>query len=107
MCNKDLIHSIFLKSLCNCSVLAICNPGCLNGGECVAPNVCACRRGYVGPSCELDLDECALDMDQCSRRAECVNMPGWYYCRCRKGYHSYRHDTNLGLLCQGKNNIQH
>jgi hypothetical protein len=25
---------------------------CLNGGQCVAPNTCSCRKGYFGQSCE-------------------------------------------------------
>ncbi|XP_063420684.1 epidermal growth factor-like protein 7 [Mytilus trossulus] len=34
----------------NCNV-AICNPDCLNGGTCTAPNVCSCRDGYLGQIC--------------------------------------------------------
>ena len=29
-----------------------CEPWCLNGGSCVAPNVCSCRPGYIGTECE-------------------------------------------------------
>ncbi|XP_026288401.1 protein kinase C-binding protein NELL1-like isoform X2 [Frankliniella occidentalis] len=65
----------------------VCNQTCLNGGSCVAPGTCQCRRGYEGASCELDLDECAEGRHRCpSSAAHCVNMPGWYYCRCRPGF---------------------
>jgi len=41
----------------------------------------------MGESCELDLDECASGTHRCPPdAARCVNMPGWYYCRCRAGY---------------------
>ena len=23
----------------------------MNGGECIAPNVCECGQGYLGPTC--------------------------------------------------------
>ncbi|KAE8753166.1 hypothetical protein FOCC_FOCC000089, partial [Frankliniella occidentalis] len=69
------------------SCRAVCNQTCLNGGSCVAPGTCQCRRGYEGASCELDLDECAEGRHRCpSSAAHCVNMPGWYYCRCRPGF---------------------
>ncbi|XP_034247207.1 protein kinase C-binding protein NELL1-like [Thrips palmi] len=65
----------------------VCNQTCLNGGTCASPGQCACRRGYEGASCELDQDECAAGTHRCpAGAAHCVNMPGWYYCRCRPGY---------------------
>lgn len=84
------------------SVSAICNQTCLNGGECVAPGQCQCRRGYMGSSCELDLDECTSDVHNCHESSQCVNMPGWYYCRCRPGFRSLpNHYSALGAICQG------
>uniref|UniRef100_A0A182NQ32 Protein kinase C-binding protein NELL2 n=1 Tax=Anopheles dirus TaxID=7168 RepID=A0A182NQ32_9DIPT len=55
----------------------VCNQTCLNGGECRSPNVCTCRTGYVGDSCEKDLDECATGVHRCKDTTDCVNMPGW------------------------------
>nr|XP_050857702.1 protein kinase C-binding protein NELL1-like isoform X4 [Vespula vulgaris] len=77
----------------------ICNQTCQNGGECVAPGRCSCRRGYIGNSCELDLDECASDLHRCHRSSSCFNMPGWYYCRCKPGYRSALHDSTQGTQC--------
>lgn len=78
---------------------AVCNQTCQNGGECVAPGRCSCRRGYIGNSCELDLDECASDLHRCHQSSTCFNMPGWYYCRCKPGYRSALHDSTQGTQC--------
>ncbi|XP_076396460.1 protein kinase C-binding protein NELL1 isoform X5 [Megachile rotundata] len=77
----------------------VCNQTCQNGGECVAPGRCSCRRGYIGNSCELDLDECASDLHRCHQSSTCFNMPGWYYCRCKPGYRSALHDSTQGTQC--------
>ena len=36
----------------NISYLAICRPGCQNGGTCVRPNGCSCATGYTGTLCQ-------------------------------------------------------
>ncbi|PSN32075.1 Protein kinase C-binding protein NELL1 [Blattella germanica] len=87
--------------VCGCVIVAaVCNQTCLNGGECLSPGNCTCRKGYVGPSCELDLDECASNLHRCHKNSVCVNMPGWYYCRCKPGYRSILHDSSHGPICQ-------
>uniref|UniRef100_T1J5F5 Protein kinase C-binding protein NELL2 n=1 Tax=Strigamia maritima TaxID=126957 RepID=T1J5F5_STRMM len=78
----------------------VCNRRCVNGGRCVAPATCACRRGYMGMSCEIDIDECALGIHQCHPKSVCVNMAGWYQCECRDGYQSVANDNSFGLYCQ-------
>lgn len=55
----------------------VCDPHCLNGGECVSPNKCECRGGYEGASCEKDLDECKTNNHGCTNTSVCINMPGW------------------------------
>lgn len=83
-------------------VSAICQQSCLNGGECVQPDVCQCRQGYKGTNCELDLDECASGLHSCLHDSVCVNMPGWYYCRCKPGYRTtILNDNLLTTTCQG------
>ena len=69
-------------------ILAVCNQTCLHGGQCSKPNECTCRMGFIGSSCEQDLDECAAGLHSCKNSSECVNMPGWYYCKCKPGYRS-------------------
>ncbi|XP_075212261.1 protein kinase C-binding protein NELL2-like isoform X2 [Lycorma delicatula] len=83
----------------NCT--PICRQPCLNGGECVQPDVCQCRQGYRGTNCELDLDECETGLHSCLHDSVCVNMPGWYYCRCKPGYRTtIVNDNLLTTACQ-------
>ncbi|XP_066585384.1 protein kinase C-binding protein NELL1-like isoform X2 [Prorops nasuta] len=77
----------------------ICKQTCQNGGVCVSPGRCSCRRGYIGNSCELDLDECASELHRCDESSTCFNMPGWYYCRCKPGYRSALHESTQGTQC--------
>ncbi|KAK9708476.1 von Willebrand factor type C domain [Popillia japonica] len=78
----------------------VCNQTCLNGGTCIKPGKCLCRSGYTGRSCEKDLDECATNLHRCSESSVCVNMVGWYYCKCKPGYESPVENNKLGNLCQ-------
>ena len=69
----------------------------------MSPGTCSCRRGYVGASCEQDLDECAAGRHRCpASAAHCVNMPGWYYCRCRPGFRTAFKDAEEGAVCMGE-----
>ncbi|KAK3098531.1 hypothetical protein FSP39_020373 [Pinctada imbricata] len=78
----------------------MCTGVCLNGGKCVAPNVCECRHGYIGLNCELaDIDECAIGISACHGNSVCINTPGWYRCDCIEGYHSNWPDNHYGSLC--------
>ncbi|XP_043204640.1 protein kinase C-binding protein NELL1-like isoform X1 [Amphibalanus amphitrite] len=77
----------------------ICSQPCENGGRCVAPDNCSCRRGFGGPSCEADIDECSVGLHQCHPHSECVNMPGWYHCQCRDGYRADPDYSTLGTTC--------
>ncbi|XP_070813650.1 protein kinase C-binding protein NELL1 [Pituophis catenifer annectens] len=66
---------------------AFCEEGCRYGGTCVAPNTCACPSGFTGSHCEKDIDECAEGIIECHNHSRCVNLPGWYHCECRSGFH--------------------
>ena len=78
-----------------CFFLAVCPQGCINGGRCVSPGVCECRKGFVGTSCQEDIDECSFRIARCSGYATCVNTPGSYRCECTPGTQAlYDHDTD-------------
>ncbi|XP_015785280.2 protein kinase C-binding protein NELL1-like isoform X2 [Tetranychus urticae] len=79
----------------------ICNKKCANGGKCIGPDKCSCRRGFYGNYCEKDIDECSLNIHHCPVNSECINKPGWYYCQCLSGYTSLieRNDSNYQLKC--------
>ena len=41
--------------ICKChsySLLAVCDPPCLNGGECNSDGSCTCAGGWTGAQCE-------------------------------------------------------
>ena len=45
----------YVLKRCNISIfvcIAICNPGCENGGKCLAHNKCLCPRGFRGMRCQ-------------------------------------------------------
>uniref|UniRef100_A0A2K6F1G7 Protein kinase C-binding protein NELL2 n=1 Tax=Propithecus coquereli TaxID=379532 RepID=A0A2K6F1G7_PROCO len=79
---------------------AFCKDGCRNGGACIAADVCACPQGFTGPSCETDIDECSDGFVQCDSRANCINLPGWYHCECRDGYHDNGMFSPSGESCE-------
>uniref|UniRef100_A0A667WH59 Neural EGFL like 1 n=1 Tax=Myripristis murdjan TaxID=586833 RepID=A0A667WH59_9TELE len=66
---------------------AFCEEGCRSGGTCVSPNTCVCPSGFTGRRCETDIDECAEGLIECHNHSRCVNLPGWYHCECRSGFH--------------------
>ena len=33
--------------------IAVCDPACLNGGRCVAPDQCECAEGWTGTYCQI------------------------------------------------------
>ncbi|KAH8249445.1 hypothetical protein KR032_009614, partial [Drosophila birchii] len=66
---------------------ASCTPNCLNGGKCIAANVCECPPGFRGKQCQFDISKCkVLDFNgnfQCDHgpeksecRLSCPAVPG-------------------------------
>ncbi|XP_062857994.1 protein kinase C-binding protein NELL2a [Trichomycterus rosablanca] len=79
---------------------ALCDGLCLNGGTCISPNTCACTQGFTGQRCETDIDECSEGFVECDSQATCVNLPGWYHCECRNGYHDNGMFAANGESCE-------
>lgn len=79
---------------------ALCDGLCLNGGSCVSPNTCVCTQGFTGQRCETDIDECSEGFVECDSHATCVNLPGWYHCECRDGYHDNGMFAANGQSCE-------
>lgn len=53
-----------------------------------------------------DIDECAEGLIVCHNHSRCVNLPGWYHCECRSGFHdngSYQLD---GSSCIGEQTVE-
>ncbi|KAM7538217.1 hypothetical protein Aperf_G00000076045 [Anoplocephala perfoliata] len=61
-----------------------CRPDCVPGQGVCVDGVCQCSKGYTGRSCELDIDECKEGNHNCEQ--ECINLPGYFQCRCLDGY---------------------
>lgn len=53
-------------------------------------------------SCQTDIDECSDGFVQCDSRANCINLPGWYHCECRDGYHDNGMFSPSGESCEGQ-----
>ena len=46
--------------------VAICRPGCMNGGLCVRPNTCNCPAGWRGTRCQTGIN--------IKNKAQTINM---------------------------------
>jgi len=74
--------------------LGLWGMGCANKCECSDEGTitcdkvraCVCKPGYMGNSCEVDIDECDQDPNICGDTQQCVNTAGSYFCKCRHGF---------------------
>ncbi|XP_066209875.1 von Willebrand factor D and EGF domain-containing protein [Saccopteryx leptura] len=57
---------------------AICRPPCGKGKECVAPNICKCKPGYMGTNCQT-----AVCHPDCKNHGKCIKPNT---CECPPGY---------------------
>ena len=84
------------------SCLAVCAKDCQNGGQCIAPDTCACVPGFTGKYCENDIDECKDQLHDCNyARSKCINTKGGYFCSCKAGHQAYQINPSL-RACKGK-----
>ena len=61
--------------------------------------VCGCLIAFPLSS---DIDECADGFVECDSKSTCVNLPGWYHCECRDGYHDNGLFSTNGESCVGE-----
>uniref|UniRef100_A0AAZ3QU08 Neural EGFL like 2 n=1 Tax=Oncorhynchus tshawytscha TaxID=74940 RepID=A0AAZ3QU08_ONCTS len=95
-CDENAICYVGNGTVCR----ALCDGLCQNGGSCVNPDTCICQQGFTGKRCETDIDECTDGFVECDSRAICVNLPGWYHCECRDGYHDNGMFSANGESCE-------
>ena len=64
--------------------------GCGRGAtSCDAATGCVCEDGWIGVTCEADINECddeEMQKDCSEKLAVCVNSPGSFSCQCEVGY---------------------
>lgn len=61
--------------------------------------VCGC---LIALPLSSDIDECADGFVECDSKSTCVNLPGWYHCECRDGYHDNGLFSTNGESCVGE-----
>lgn len=66
------LHALFHRYFLKCLFLANCAPPCQNGGMCLRPQLCVCKPGTKGNSCE---DTAMQDTSSTSGRSPAV--PPW------------------------------
>ncbi|XP_067931666.1 mucin-2-like [Watersipora subatra] len=51
--------------------IAICHPGCQNGGVCKQPSLCECPEGFVGYRCEDSISDVTDELQYCYQSKFC------------------------------------
>ncbi|XP_052241381.1 uncharacterized protein LOC127851584 [Dreissena polymorpha] len=70
------------KCLCDMSHTSDCN---------IANGSCKCDAGWMGPTCNADVDEClSINGFKCHANSTCVNTRGSYKCHCDPGFKTGR-----------------
>ncbi|KAK2585761.1 hypothetical protein KPH14_010370 [Odynerus spinipes] len=68
--------------------MAICNPPCQNGGNCLPKNICQCPQEYRGPQCQYSMDVC---------NTEKLGFNGGIYCTSSENINSCTLNCPLGV----------
>lgn len=54
-----IIHLLLISTIKYFDVSAICDPPCINGGNCLSYNVCQCTKDFRGAQCQWGTERCA------------------------------------------------
>ncbi|XP_062398032.1 neurogenic locus notch homolog protein 1-like [Sardina pilchardus] len=84
--------------LCHIIDSCITNP-CPQSSHCLTnpingEAVCNCHAGYVGPHCNIDVDECDHH-NPCEHGGRCINTVGSFSCQCPVGYTRSRCELDI------------
>ncbi|KAK2511835.1 hypothetical protein Q9233_016713 [Columba guinea] len=93
--NKCVCPSGFTGSHCEKGHISYC-------GKASPVNFISCDIcGYTTTAIVLvhDIDECAEGIIECHNHSRCVNLPGWYHCECRSGFHDNGSYSLSGESC--------
>lgn len=66
---------------------AICDPPCLNGGNCLSYNVCQCPKEFRGGQCQWGTERCATTKMNFNGGFQCTGSADYLSCKitCPKG----------------------
>ncbi|XP_061537153.1 protocadherin Fat 3a isoform X3 [Phycodurus eques] len=84
-------NPMYTGGRCEIEITACVPNPCKNGGMCKAIGnafLCGCRRGFIGLTCEKDVNECdrSNPEGECENGGICVNTHGSFYCNCTAGF---------------------
>uniref|UniRef100_A0A8C7Y4R1 Neurogenic locus notch homolog protein 1 n=1 Tax=Oryzias sinensis TaxID=183150 RepID=A0A8C7Y4R1_9TELE len=82
--SKFFSLTVFVKTLLG--FVQQCPNPCEHAGKCLNTKgsfQCKCQRGYVGPRCEMDVNECISN--PCKNEATCLDQIGDFQCICMPG----------------------
>ncbi|XP_077398228.1 protocadherin Fat 3a isoform X4 [Festucalex cinctus] len=84
-------NPLYTGGRCEIEITACVPNPCKNGGMCKAIGnafLCSCRRGFMGLTCEKDVNECERGNPEgeCENGGACVNTHGSFYCNCTAGF---------------------
>uniref|UniRef100_A0A3B3VI03 Neurogenic locus notch homolog protein 1 n=1 Tax=Poecilia latipinna TaxID=48699 RepID=A0A3B3VI03_9TELE len=85
--------------LCQLKDACISNP-CKKDSNCdtnpvTGNHICTCPSGFIGPSCDQDVNECSLGSNPCEHAGKCMNTKGSFQCKCQRGYMGTRCELDI------------